>query len=49
MERTFFVGVYPGIDDARMDYMIQAFDRFMAGERAPVGSGLRGAPAPADR
>ena len=22
MNRTFFVGVYPGIDDARMDYMI---------------------------
>ena len=33
MNRTFFVGVYPGIDDARMDYMIDAFGRFMAGER----------------
>ncbi len=33
MERTFFVGVYPGIDDARLDYMIGAFDRFMAGDR----------------
>ena len=34
MNDTFFVGVYPGIDDARMDYMIDAFERFMAGERA---------------
>jgi len=33
MERTFFVGVYPGIDDARLDYVIDAFGRFMAGER----------------
>jgi CDP-6-deoxy-D-xylo-4-hexulose-3-dehydrase len=35
MNRTFFVGVYPGIDDARMDYVIDAFGRFMAGEREP--------------
>jgi CDP-6-deoxy-D-xylo-4-hexulose-3-dehydrase len=34
MNRTLFVGVYPGIDDARMDYMIDAFDRFMAGTRS---------------
>jgi CDP-4-dehydro-6-deoxyglucose reductase, E1 len=34
MNRTFFVGVYPGIDDARMDYMIETFQRFMAGARA---------------
>src|SRR5664279_2755439 len=47
-ERTFFVGVYPGIDDARLDYMIQAFDRFMAGERV-VGDGPSSAPAPAER
>jgi CDP-6-deoxy-D-xylo-4-hexulose-3-dehydrase len=47
-ERTFFVGVYPGIDDARLDYMIGAFDRFMAGERV-VGGGPSGAPAPAER
>ena len=33
MERTFFIGVYPGIDDARLDYMVEAFVRFMAGER----------------
>ena len=49
MERTFFVGVYPGIDDARLDYMIETFGRFMAGERVAVGGGLSGAPAPADR
>jgi CDP-6-deoxy-D-xylo-4-hexulose-3-dehydrase len=30
---TFFVGVYPGIDDARLDHVIGAFDRFMAGSR----------------
>jgi CDP-4-dehydro-6-deoxyglucose reductase, E1 len=27
--RTFFVGVYPGLDDARMDYMADVFARFM--------------------
>jgi CDP-6-deoxy-D-xylo-4-hexulose-3-dehydrase len=48
MERTFFVGVYPGIDDARLDYMIGAFDRFMAGQRV-VGGGPSSAPAPAER
>jgi CDP-6-deoxy-D-xylo-4-hexulose-3-dehydrase len=47
-ERTFFVGVYPGIDDARLDYMVGAFGRFMAGERV-VGGGPSGAPAPAER
>ena len=49
MERTFFVGIYPGIDDARLDYVIQTFGRFMAGERVVVGGGLSGAAAPADR
>jgi CDP-4-dehydro-6-deoxyglucose reductase, E1 len=48
-ERTFFVGVYPGIDDARLDYMIGAFGRFLAGERVAVGGGLSGASAPAER
>ena len=33
MRDTFFVGVYPGLDDARLDYMASAFDRFMSGER----------------
>jgi CDP-6-deoxy-D-xylo-4-hexulose-3-dehydrase len=33
---SFFVGVFPGIDDARMDHMIRTFERFLAG--APAGS-----------
>lgn len=28
-ERTFFVGVYPGIDDRRRDYMLETFDSFL--------------------
>ena len=32
MNDTFFVGVYPGIDDARLDYMIDTFGRFMGGD-----------------
>jgi CDP-6-deoxy-D-xylo-4-hexulose-3-dehydrase len=31
---TFFVGVYPGLDTARLDYMVSVFERFMRGERA---------------
>jgi len=27
-ERTFFVGVYPGIDKARRDYVLGTFDEF---------------------
>jgi CDP-4-dehydro-6-deoxyglucose reductase, E1 len=34
MERTFFVGVYPGLDQPRVDYMADVFRRFMDGERA---------------
>jgi CDP-6-deoxy-D-xylo-4-hexulose-3-dehydrase len=49
MERTFFVGVYPGIDDARMDYVIDAFGRFMAGAWAAVDAVGEGAPAPTER
>lgn len=44
MNATFFVGVYPGIDEARMDYVIDAFRRFMDGGRA--AGGASGAPAP---
>ncbi len=33
MERTFFIGVYPGIDNSRLEYIISAFTRFMRGER----------------
>lgn len=32
-ERTFFVGVYPGIDDARRRYVLEAFDEFMRERR----------------
>ena len=49
MNRTFFVGVYPGIDDARMDYVIDAFGRFMAGARAAVRSVDADTPSPAER
>jgi CDP-6-deoxy-D-xylo-4-hexulose-3-dehydrase len=49
MERTFFVGVYPGIDEARMDYMIDVFGRFMAGERAAVDAVGSIGPAPVER
>jgi CDP-6-deoxy-D-xylo-4-hexulose-3-dehydrase len=28
-ERTFFVGVFPGIDDAQRDYMLNTFDAFL--------------------
>lgn len=33
-KQTFFVGVYPGIDEAQLDYMADVFGRFMRGERA---------------
>ncbi len=33
-ERTFFIGVYPGIVDDHLDYMAAVFKRFMDGERA---------------
>jgi CDP-6-deoxy-D-xylo-4-hexulose-3-dehydrase len=48
MNRTFFVGVYPGIDDARMDYVIDAFGRFMDGARA-AGPATDVRPAAPDR
>lgn len=32
-ERTFFVGVYPGIDAVRRAYMLEAFDRFFRERR----------------
>ena len=44
MERTFFVGVYPGIDEPRMDYMIDVFRRFMDGERATAAGEARRPP-----
>lgn len=33
MNNTFFIGVYPGIDDKRLNHIKTVFDRFMAGER----------------
>jgi CDP-6-deoxy-D-xylo-4-hexulose-3-dehydrase len=33
MNNTFFIGVYPGIDDKRLNHIKDVFDRFMAGER----------------
>lgn len=29
MENTFFIGIYPGITDQMLDYMLETFDRFM--------------------
>jgi CDP-6-deoxy-D-xylo-4-hexulose-3-dehydrase len=37
---TFFVGVYPGLDVARLDHMAAVFERFMKGERVPAGISL---------
>ena len=33
MHRTFFIGVYPGLDDVQLDYVADVFGRFMKGER----------------
>jgi len=33
MNNTFFIGVYPGIDDKRLNHIKAVFDRFMTGER----------------
>jgi CDP-4-dehydro-6-deoxyglucose reductase, E1 len=33
MKDAFFIGVYPGLDDAQLDYVVGAFSRFMKGER----------------
>ena len=37
MNNTFFVGVYPGLDSARLDYVAAVFDRFMSGDRVTGG------------
>ncbi|HEY6211477.1 MAG TPA: lipopolysaccharide biosynthesis protein RfbH [Vicinamibacterales bacterium] len=44
MNDTFFVGVYPGLDHARLDHMIAAFTRFMAGDRVAADGVLSGGP-----
>ncbi|MBU1206897.1 MAG: lipopolysaccharide biosynthesis protein RfbH [Proteobacteria bacterium] len=33
MNNTFFIGVYPGIDETQLDYISDVFSRFMKGER----------------
>ena len=33
MQDTFFIGVYPGIEDIQLDYIDSVFRRFMHGER----------------
>ena len=33
MHRTFFIGVYPGIREQQLEYVGDAFQRFMQGER----------------
>ena len=33
MNNTFFIGVYPGIDDMQLEYLDSVFSRFMRGER----------------
>ncbi|HRQ33364.1 MAG TPA: DegT/DnrJ/EryC1/StrS family aminotransferase, partial [Anaerolineales bacterium] len=33
MNRSFFIGVYPGIDESQLQYIGSVFDRFMRGER----------------
>ncbi len=35
MNNTFFIGVYPGIDQPHLDRMADVFARFMGGERQP--------------
>ncbi len=34
MRQTFFIGVYPGINEAQLEWIAQVFKRFMDGERA---------------
>jgi len=34
MTHTFFLGVYPGLDDRHLDYVAEVFQAFMRGERA---------------
>ena len=31
INKSFFIGVYPGIDDQRLNHIKTVFDRFMAG------------------
>lgn len=47
-QRTFFVGVYPGLDDARVDYMADVFAQFMSGA-PPTARSASGMSAPVER
>jgi CDP-6-deoxy-D-xylo-4-hexulose-3-dehydrase len=38
MARTFFVGVYPGIDEARLAYVGDVFEEFLRGQQATTGA-----------
>ena len=33
MQDTFFIGVYPGIEDRQLEFIDSVFRRFMGGER----------------
>jgi hypothetical protein len=33
INKSFFIGFYPGIDDKRLNHIKAVFDRFMTGER----------------
>jgi CDP-6-deoxy-D-xylo-4-hexulose-3-dehydrase len=37
MNRTLFIGVYPGLDEARLEHVAAVFARFMRGERLAGG------------
>lgn len=39
MRDTFWIGVYPGIDDERLEYMVSIFDKFFA-EKVGLRAGL---------
>jgi len=34
MQNSFFVGVYPGLDDVQIDYVLEIFERFFEGRIA---------------
>jgi CDP-6-deoxy-D-xylo-4-hexulose-3-dehydrase len=36
MDRTFFIGVHPGLTDAMQQHILATFDRFMAGHTSPM-------------
>ncbi len=36
MRNSFFIGVYPGLDDVRIDYVLDKFDEFFADYRGDL-------------